>query len=103
MAVRAGSFGSDECGLEERMLSLEVAAVTSRPVVKALGPAPEKIMTRVEGSWERWSNIALSSSHILAEGYLLAAGHYGYGSSGLRFDESVHFFGAIDLDMGDER
>lgn len=32
----------------------EEKAWTSRPVVKALGPAPERMMARVEGDVERW-------------------------------------------------
>lgn len=33
------------------------AATMSRPAVKALGPAPEKMMTRTEGEVERWEKI----------------------------------------------
>lgn len=42
-----------------------VAAVVSRPVVKARGPAPERMMARVVGEVERCSKIVRSSSHIL--------------------------------------
>ena len=35
-----------------------------RPVVNAFSPAPERTMTRTEGSWERWLNRGGSSSHI---------------------------------------
>ena len=44
------------------------ATWTSSPVVKALEPAPERTMARVDGSWERWSKMERSSSHILIGG-----------------------------------
>ncbi len=67
-AMRAGS---GECsafeGLEKAMGLVVEAAVVSRPAVKARGPAPERIMARVEGSLERWLKIVGSSSHMLYE------------------------------------
>lgn len=41
------------------------ASWTSRPVVKALGPAPERMTARVEGQVERWEKRGGSSCHIL--------------------------------------
>ena len=41
------------------------AAATSRPVVKALGPAPERMMARTEGEEERWEKRRGRWSHIL--------------------------------------
>ena len=49
-------------------MGLEGISWTSRPAVKALGPAPERIMARVRGSRERKSNIVRRSSHILVFG-----------------------------------
>lgn len=58
--------GEEKCP-GARTLVVEAAA-TSRPVVKARGPAPERMMARVWGLVERWVKIWGSSSHILREG-----------------------------------
>lgn len=51
-AVRAGSSFDVREGL--RVEVGKEKAWTSRPVVKALGPVPERMMARVEGDVERW-------------------------------------------------
>lgn len=43
----------------------EVMAVMSRPAVKALGPAPERMMARMEGEEDRWEKRRGRWSHIL--------------------------------------
>ena len=45
----------------------EEKAWTSRPVVKALGPAPERMMARVEGDVERWEKRGGSSAQTLLD------------------------------------
>lgn len=66
VAIRAGSGGGSAFeGLEKAMGLVVEAAVVSRPVVKARGPAPERMIARVEGSVERWLKIVGSSSHML--------------------------------------
>ncbi len=60
------------------------ASWTSRPVVKALGPAPERMMARVEGQVERWVKRGGSSCHILFT--IISVGDDGYwGGVGLNF------------------
>ena len=67
--MRAGSEGGragDEGAVGERgEEGEEEAEWMSRPVVKALGPAPERTMARVEGEVERWVKRGGSSCHIL--------------------------------------
>lgn len=64
--LRAGSsigvVGEEE---EEDRFGSAAKAAVSRPDVKARGPAPERMMARVEGEVERWSKMVRSSSHIL--------------------------------------
>ena len=47
-----------------RMGELEKAAM-SRPVVKAAGPDPERMMARQEGVCDRWVKSGGRASHIL--------------------------------------
>ena len=63
VAVLAPSRAESEL-LEERMEFWD-ASWTSRPVVKALKPAPERIMARVEEEVERWEKREGISFHIL--------------------------------------
>ena len=113
--MRAGSrgvvVGEEEEGegeggekwLGARTLVVEAAA-TSRPVVKARGPAPERMMARVWGQVERWVKMRGSSSHILMGGEGLAGGFVGgkgWEVGGLRLYEGFEFLRAVDLDVGD--
>ena len=57
-------FGEDDEGGGARGPEVEAAAM-SRPAVKALGPAPERMMARTEGEEERWEKRMGRWSHIL--------------------------------------
>lgn len=46
---------------------LDAADVRSRPVVNARSPAPERIIARHEGFWERWERRGGNSSHMLED------------------------------------
>lgn len=63
-ALRAGSSGVGEGA---RIPDCE-AACTSRPAVKARGPAPVRRMVRTAGSVERRVKMRERLSHILGEG-----------------------------------
>lgn len=71
----------EEKWLGARTLVVEAAA-TSRPVVKARGPAPERMMARVWGQVERWVKIRGSSSHIL-RGRVVSCGVLGWEGMGV--------------------
>ena len=62
-AIRAGSSLDVAWGLRAEVG--EEKAWTSRPVVKALEPAPERMMARVEGEVEKWENRGGSSAQTL--------------------------------------
>lgn len=96
-AERAGSVSLEdwERGPEEE------AAVTSRPAVKARGPAPVRRMARMEGEWERVRKILERLCHIL-EGWLVSG--YGGVSDGVGMGRGgwdgigdVHFVKGIEL------
>ena len=72
--------------------------------MKALGPAPVKIMARVEGSVDNRSNTALSSRAILTTARMkhqrVTWLSMGEKTSCVRYSESIELLRPIDLDDG---
>ena len=102
VALREGSSGAESLFGWKLGLRLESweAACTSRPVVKAFRPAPERIMQRVVGEVERWVKRGGIACHILRSDQNLEEIEEG-DSEEIRFDEGIVLFWATDLNMGD--
>lgn len=62
--------GSEDSSMSLFVIEFSEAALTSRPDVKALGPAPERTIDRMSASRERRSKTVRNSSHILSHLWL---------------------------------
>ncbi len=99
-AVRAVSSFDVRWGF--RLELEDEKAWTSRPAVKALEPAPERIMARVEGDVERWEKRGESSVQTLLDRSVLAGicTKVALSAKYLLVCKGIQLLGAIYLNMG---